>query len=137
MSTSLIEHSGFISEISDSTVFVKIESASACSACHAKGMCSSSDKEEKIIEVERKSNQTYKIGQLVTIEMNQAIGTKAVLIGYFFPFLTVIIVFIIMMQLTENQGLVGIISLASLLPYYIIVSLFRNKHKKNFEFYIR
>lgn len=137
MSTSTIEHSGIISEITDSSIFVKIISASACSSCHAKGMCSSSDMEEKIIEVDRKNHETYKTGDFVTVEMNQSVGTKAVLIGYLFPFFTLFAVFIIMMQFTKNEGIVAVVSLLSLIPYYLAVWVMRKKHKNNFQFRLK
>ena len=46
-----IKHTGTIIAIEGETVRVKIEQSSACSACQAKAMCTSTDKKEKIIEV--------------------------------------------------------------------------------------
>ncbi len=46
-----ISHPGIIEEVSKDKVFVKILSMSACSACHAKGMCSVAEVAEKIVEV--------------------------------------------------------------------------------------
>ena len=43
-------HKGKGVQLNGVNVSVMIESQSACAACHAKGMCTLSDKEDKIID---------------------------------------------------------------------------------------
>lgn len=133
---SIIRHSGYIVQEDKQQYYVSILAESACAACHAKGMCSSADKTDKIIEVRKNSFETFKIGDYVTIEMNQSSGTKAVIIAYIVPFFILIITFIIANIYIQNQGIVGILSLISMLPYFIILWFFRGKHKDKFEFRI-
>jgi positive regulator of sigma E activity len=46
-----IDHEGIVEAISGDVARVKIDAQSACAACHAKGVCTAADKEEKIMEV--------------------------------------------------------------------------------------
>lgn len=133
---SIIRHSGFVIEEDEKQFYVRIEAQSACSACHAKGMCNSSDKTDKIIEVQKKNSIRHNIGDFVTIEMNQSVGTKAVIIAYIIPFLILIFTFILTNYYISNQGFVGLLSLFSIVPYYLVLWLYRQKHKTNFEFRI-
>ena len=131
-----ITHTGFIQSIDKDKINVMILSQSACSGCHAKSMCAVADMKEKVIEISKKSSDNYKIGDKVTVVMERSMGPKAVFYGYFFPFLVVLISLIVLISLTENEGLAGLISLVLLIPYYFMIYLLRDKLKKKFEFKI-
>ena len=47
----MIDHDGIIEQIDGGVAHVKIDSQSACSACHAKGVCGAADQEEKFLDV--------------------------------------------------------------------------------------
>ena len=47
----IIEHDGIVQKSEKNYVNVKITSVSACSGCHADGICSLADKKDKIIEI--------------------------------------------------------------------------------------
>ena len=82
-----IEHKGRVSDIQDNKIIVTIISKSMCASCHAKGACISGDSKEKIIEVKTSNLSNYIIGDEITVCLERKIGFKAVLIGFFFPFL--------------------------------------------------
>ena len=64
----IAEHKGIVTEVTDDLVRVKIESVSACAACHAKGLCSMSDKTDKIIDVKRSQlKNEYHAGKEVMV----------------------------------------------------------------------
>ena len=61
VSSNNIVHRGVIESIDESIVKVSIMAISACASCKAKGMCGTSEMQEKIIEVHN-NKQTYSIG---------------------------------------------------------------------------
>ena len=132
-----IIHSGIIHKVEDDKIIVNIIAQSACASCHAKGMCSIADMEEKSIEVHKISGRKYKEGEKVSVAMEKSMGTKAVMIGYVIPFFVVLISLIIFTIFTSNEGLAGLISLGLLIPYYLGVYFMRDKLKKVFTFKIR
>ena len=132
-----IFHSGIISEINKEKILVSIISHSACASCNAKGMCNISEMKEKIVEVNTQPGVNYKVGEEVTVLMKKSLGSQAVFLAYVLPFLIMISVLIILINLTGNEGLSGLISIAFLVPYFYMIYLLRNKLKKKFIFVIR
>ncbi len=131
-----IEHSGIIESINGQQMRVQIVQMSACSSCHAKGACSAADMDEKYIDVE--SNDTeLKVGETVNIYGQSSMGLFAVLLAFVLPFVLILITLIVANKFTTNEGIAGTISLAVLVPYFLILSLFNNKLKRKLKFYIR
>jgi len=131
-----ITHDGIISEISKDNIRVMIVSKASCASCQVKGACSASDIEEKVVDVKRGLYDNYNVGDKVTVMMDQALGTWAVMFGYFFPFLVLLIGLIVFTQVFTNQGLAGLLALLLLVPYYTILYLARGKMEKTFRFRI-
>lgn len=129
-----ITHPGIIEDVTVDKVFIKILSKSACSACHAKGMCNVAEMEEKIVEVKALPDRTYTKGEQVTVTMKKSLGSKAVLLGYIAPFFLLIGVLILVLQLTHNEGLAGLSGILSLLPYYGLLYVYRKRLKNTFSF---
>ena len=137
MSQELISHKGYITSIEADNIQVSIVSESACSGCHAKGFCSAADAKEKIIETPNRHPNTYQIGDEVEVTLRKSHGLKAVLFGYFLPFILLITTLLTIYEVTDNQGLAGLVALAMMAPYYFILYLFRDKLKRAFEFAIK
>lgn len=128
-------HEGIIDSVSETVVKVKVLQLSACSGCHAKGVCSSVDQKERIIDVLPDGN-SYKLGERVSLCGKRSWGLKAVFWAFFLPFLLMISSLILLTSLQTSELISGFFSLAILIPYYIILSLFKNQLKKNFSFTI-
>ncbi len=137
MAKDTITHPGIINDIDSRMIYVKILSQSACSTCHAKGMCSVADVEEKVIEVTRISGRSYKVGDKVMVGMERSLGPKAVLLGYLVPFLILILALIIMLGVTDNELLSAVVAVGLLIPYYLVLFLLKDKLQKTFEFRIK
>ena len=60
-----ITHRGKIIEITPDFTTVQIIVSSACSACHAKGLCGMSEDEEKVIMVPTDPYTVYQVGDEV------------------------------------------------------------------------
>ena len=130
-----IRHRGVVSGISPGSIHVTIVSESACSDCHAQGICNASDQKEKVIEVPSQGKH-FNPGQPVTVVMRASSGLKALLLGYIFPFLILLTVLIIFVTITGNEIMSGLASIVSIIPYYILLYHFRDKLKTTFRFYL-
>lgn len=133
--TKSIEHPGIIQHIEGSTARVGFVAQSACTTCHARGACSVAGMEEKSVDVIH--NGTVKTGENVMVVLKQSLGYKALLLGYLFPFLIVLLSLILLTSLSDNEALAGIYSLVLLIPYYLVIFFLRKKIRREFSFTIR
>lgn len=131
-----ITHPGIVENVTESTVFVKILAMSACSSCHAKGMCNLAEMEEKVVEVRKESGREFRGGDKVTVTMRRSQGSKAVMLGYVVPFLVMMGMLVLVLVLTGNEGLAGLSAILVLVPYYWLLYVYRNKLKRSFSFRI-
>ena len=130
-----ISHKGIVQKSCNESVTVLITAESACSGCHAEGSCSISGKEEKYVVV--KGNYDVNEGDTVTVAMEQSTGFTALFFGYVFPLLPVIMSLIVFMSLGIPELVSGLLAIATLVPYYLILYLFRNKINDKFNFSIK
>jgi sigma-E factor negative regulatory protein RseC len=133
--SNIINHEGTVTENTGRSVKVSIITTSACSGCHARGTCNISGSEVKIIEV--KGSYDVNPGESVNVLMKQSQGYAAVMYGYLLPFLSVIIVLMILTALKIPELIAGLVSLSVLLPYYLIIYIFRKKINEKFTFTIK
>ncbi len=128
-------HDGIVSSIGNNFVIVKIVNKSACASCHAKGACGISDFKEKEIEITLFPDN-IKVGQKVAISCKEQQGLWALLLGYIFPFLLLMAMLIVLLQITRREDIAGIGALTALVPYYFTLYLLRKRLKKKFTFRI-
>lgn len=131
-----IKHSGIIKQLDDQYYYVSIVAQSACSACHSKSVCNMGSIREEIIEVPKTGNSEWKPGDQVEIVMHKTLGTQAVLLGYVYPFLLLLVTLITGIAITSNEGLSALLAIVILIPYYLLLYSFRNRLKKTFSFKI-
>lgn len=136
VSSNEIVHKGIIDSIDKSIVKVSIMAISACASCKAKGMCGTSEMQEKIIEIHN-NKQTYSIGEHVEVILHQGLGFKALFLGYIMPFIVLFLTLIITLLVSKSEGLAGFLSIIILIPYYIILYRLKDKLKKTFSFKLR
>ena len=132
----LIDHLGTVDHIEGDVAHVKINSESACSACHAKGVCGAADQEEKFLDVPL-SGASYKTGEQVHVQVARRLGFKAVALGYFYPFLLLMAVLILLILIGVSELKAGSLALLSILPYYLLLYLFRKRIESTFTFSIK
>ena len=130
-----IEHSGFVTRIEGKNIQVQIIQMSACSSCHAKGACSAADMDEKFVDVES-TDDTLRIGDMVNIVGESSTGLLAVLLAFVIPFMLILTSLFVLRDIVPNEAVSGTVSLALLIPYYIILSLFNKKLKRKLQFRI-
>lgn len=93
--------------------------------------------EEKLIDIPQENPEQYKIGQQVDVLMNLSSGTKAVMLGYVIPMVILVFTLILALILTGEEGSAGLIALASLIPYYLVLWLRRDQIRKKTHFFLR
>ena len=129
----IVTHKGKVIHLEGLDVRVMIESISACAACHAKGMCTLSDKEDKIIDIKVSAERAAKlnVGDEVMVAVSQQRGMQAVLLAYIWPAIVVILSLILLLKLLP-EPLAILSALAVLGVYYSVLDLFRNKLNAKF-----
>ncbi len=128
-----INHIGFVESISDQTATVKINSQSACASCHAKGACTAADQSEKVLTVGTEGRE-YSAGEQVRVFIARRTGLRAVAYGYFYPFLVLMTILIILTAMGVSELQAGIWSLASLVPYYLVIYILKDRISNSFTF---
>jgi len=133
----IAEHKGIVTEVTDDLVRVKIESVSACAACHAKGLCSMSDKTDKIIDVKRSQlKKEYHVGDEVTVVASSGKGLLAVVFAYIIPAIVAVAAIAVMLSVGANELMASVVAIALVAVYYFVLYLLRDKLNKKFVFSI-
>ena len=129
-----ISHEGIVTSIDDNNVEVKILSKSACASCNIKGACNMSEMKEKIISINTPKANDFQIGQNVMVSMGLGQANKAIVFAYVIPTIILFSMIFILNHFKIEEGINALISICSLVPYYLILFLFRDKMKRKFEY---
>ena len=134
MKEETVSHEGIVTKITDDELEIKILAQSACAACHAKSACGMGEQAEKILTVPRPKDQEFQLMQKVNVKMAINQGNKAAVLAYLIPIILLLSVLFVCLGLGFGEGLSALISIVALIPYYIVLYLRRDKHKKKFEY---
>ena len=132
----IIRHSGVVESIEDGCVHIRITQTSACAACKVAGYCNAAESKEKIIDVYCDDVAAYSIGQAVVVTTTGQVAARALLWGFGFPFLLLVVVLFLTWLLTAHESWAALCALASLIPYYIVLWLMRDKMSQQLAFSI-
>ena len=132
-----IVHAGRILEITPDFTTVQIIVSSACSSCHAKGLCGMSEEEEKVIMLPTDPYATYNVGDEVQVCTKMAMGLKAVWISYVIPLIILMILIFSLSTIVEREAYRALMAIGGVAVYYLFVWLFRDKLSNEFVFYIK
>ena len=131
-----IVHSGKIVDITPDFTTVQIIASSACSECHAKGLCGMSEEQEKIIMLPTDPYTPRQVGEEVQVKTKMTMGLKAVWISYVIPLVILMILILSLSSVIGNEYLRGAVAISGVGIYYFIIWLLRDKLSDQFEFYI-
>ena len=136
MNNNNIKHLGIVESIDGSHVRVKILQSSACSSCSVKGHCNISETKEKIIDIhDKESADCCSVGQEVMVCGTTSMGMKAVVLAFVLPFIVLLAALFVTMRVTDgDEAASALVSLCTLIPYYIIIYLLRNRISRTFSF---
>jgi sigma-E factor negative regulatory protein RseC len=132
-----ISHSGVVESINEGCVQVRILQASACAACKVAGHCHASESKEKIVDVMNVGDASrLKVGDSVVVSASRDVANRALFLGFGVPFLILVSVLFIMLQLVSDEGWAALAALLALLPYYGLLYLMRDKIQQKMAFFI-
>ena len=132
-----VKHCGEVIRIEGNSVFVRMTVNSACSACHAKGVCGVSDSTEKIVEVETASAADFNIGESVEVALlSDSMGAKSVVLAYVVPFLVLTLMLVGSLMMGAGEGVAVLSALGGVAIYYVVLHLLRDKVKNKIKFII-
>ena len=131
-----ITHPGRIVEITPDFTTVEITVSSACSSCHAKGLCGMSEEEDKVIMVPTDPYTLRAVGDEVTVKTKMTMGLKAVWISYVIPLVILLILILSLSAVFEKEYMTGLVSIAGVALYYFGIWLFKDRLSNEFVFYI-
>lgn len=132
-----INHNGRIEKIENGKIFVRITQRSACSLCHAKGMCGAADSKEKIIEVSDTDPGRFQVGEEVALCGKSSLAMQAVLLAFVLPMAVVIVAVATGSSLGWSEEATGLTGILLLVPYYSILYFFRERLKRKFIFTLK
>ena len=132
-----IAHTGRVLEVGPDFTTVEIIASSACSSCHAKGLCGMSEEEQKIIMVPTNGFAGHKPGDEVVVKTKMTMGLKAVWISYVIPLAILMILILSLSRVIGNEYLTGLGAIAGVVLYYFGIWLFRDRLSNEFVFYIK
>ena len=132
----VISHTGRIVEITPDYTTVEIISAAACGSCHAAGLCGLAEVQKKAIQVPTTLGD-WAVGQEVEVCLRRTMGFKAVWIAYVIPLVVLIAGIVVLTQLGMGELSAGLVSIALVALYYLVIFLLRERLRNDYSFFIK
>lgn len=130
-------HKGRIVSVTPELTTVEIVSESACSACHAKGLCGLGESKTKAVQLPTSGWNDYKEGDEVTLVLQASMGHKAVWIAYVIPLFILVGALLAALACGIEEVLSGVCAILALTVYYFIVWMLRGRLKNEYIFNIK
>ena len=131
-----VKHIGQVVSMTPQLTTVRIVSHSACSECHAAGLCGLSEYSEKAIQVPTDPYASYAVGDEVNVVLKASMGMKAVWLAYFLPLVVLLSVALGLIALGVGEVAAGLSGLAAVGVYYLGLWLFRDRLRNEYVFTI-
>ncbi len=132
-----IVHKAEVIEMTPEFTTVEIKVSSACSQCHAKGLCGMSEEQEKVISLPTDPYASYNVGDQVDLCTKMSMGMKAVWISYVIPLAILLILILSLSAVFEREAVTGLVSVSGVGLYYFVIWLLRDRLNDEFVFYIK
>lgn len=133
----IIDHLGIVESIDETHVQVRILQSSACSACQAKSLCTSSEQKEKLIDVWDSRADRWSVGEEVKVCASLSMGRNAVVLAFIVPLVLMVawlVTALVVLHLSELTAIGGVLLL--LIIYYVGLWMVRDKLSRTFAFWI-
>lgn len=131
-----IEHRGVVESIDQNVVYVRVERKSACSECHAKGLCGESGS-ERLMQVTTSDASMFKVGDKVCVALQSTkIGLAATLWAYLIPLVILVGTLCVAKAAGSQDGIAAIIALGATAGYYVVLYVMRRYFDRKFNFTI-
>lgn len=132
-----VAHIGKIVDINPQYTTVEFISESACSSCHAAGLCGMGEATSKAVQVPTDPFKQYYIGQEVYVNLKATMGLKAVWISYVVPLLILMILILSLYYIGVGELAMGLGAIAGVALYYLVIWLIKDKLANEYIFYLK
>ena len=132
-----VKHTGEVVAVTPQTTTVRIVSHSACSECHAAGLCGLSEYTEKAIEVPTSPSATYGVGDEVNVVLTATLGLKRGWLAHFLPLVVLLGVALGLIALGVGEVAAGLAGLGAVALYYLVLWLLRDRLRNEYVFTIQ
>jgi sigma-E factor negative regulatory protein RseC len=132
-----VSHKGRVVRMTPQVTTVAIEQHSACSQCHAAGLCGMADVAEKAIEVPTDPYAKYGVGDEVEVLLKASMGMKAVWLAYFVPLVILLVAILGLISLGVGEVVAGLSGIGAVALYYLLLWLFRERLQNEYVFTIK
>ena len=129
--TNTFVHSGVISKINGDSLIVSLDEDVHCESCRAKSICGISDSASKQVEVS-KPEGSFRLNETVAVLLKKGLGFKAVVWAYILPF-AIMVFTLVTTSFFVAEWMAGLLSLAVLVPYFMLLHILRDTFKKTFK----
>ena len=131
-----VSHEGIVQSVDGDKVTVRMTVNSACAGCHARHLCSSLDSRDKLVEAENLYHLQLEVGEKVMVTLQEKLAMKAVILCFLNPFLVMLVLFLLLNTLLQNELIATLGSLGSVAVYFFFVWLFRSKIARDYSFVV-
>jgi positive regulator of sigma E activity len=134
-SVPVISHEATVESVDKEFVTVLLSPSVSCSGCQAERACGMSGSSVRIIRVA--GSFDLHPGERVEVSIRGSQGYMALFLGYLLPLFLVVATLIIFSISDAGEFISGLASFGILIPYYIILWIFRRFVGKKFSFNIK
>lgn len=130
-----ITHEGVVVKVEGQRVTVQFVQSSACSACHAKSLCTSgtSDSAQRKV-IANSYGVSYEVGDYVRIIVTSGLAWTAVLLAFVVPMVLALVCLFVVIGYTGSEMIGCLATLAMLAVYFVIVWMQRDHLERKTEF---
>lgn len=137
MATKSITHTGKVINIFRDTVTVAVQSSEACGGCASRSACSLGvESKTRNILITTPEASHYSVGERVVVATKAQMGLVAVALSYGVPAVVLVAVLAVAVAVGASEGIAALISLLSVVVYYGVIWLFRDKLAQKISFTI-
>lgn len=117
-------------------MYVRTERKTACSECHAKGLCGEQGG-ERIIEVKTSSATEFSANDRVVVALESPkMALSALLWAYLFPLCVLLAVLFTAHSLGADDGISAIAAIGATACYYVVLYIMRRYFDRKINFTI-
>lgn len=132
-----IRHNGVVESTEGLRVNVRIKQTAACASCQIAGHCSASESKDKLVEaVADSAEELPEVGQEVIVTTTTGVARLALALVFGIPLLLMLTTIVVASLAKLDEQSVALLAIGVLIPYYIILWLFRHRIKRNVTFHV-
>lgn len=137
MSREEVSHIGKVVDVNPDFITVEIVSQSACSSCHAAGLCGVSEFKTKAVQVPAPVHDFYEVGQEVNVVLKASMGHKAVWLAYVIPLILLLAFILIPDAFGKSELQCALCGFFAVTAYYCLLYAFRGRLRDEYVFTIK